>query len=297
MKKVDKERLYDVERKAKLVAFAVFEACGEDCDLLVDTVRSLVRANQLGIAARLCDYALVAFPGDSRLVEVYKEIPVAFDAFFYDRWSEDAEKSSLIMLNLLKNYSNFESVVDVGAGTGAWLKSAYRLGATQLLGIEGVWVKNLPRYRYAEYLFADLNSGINLTKKYDLAICVEVAEHLNHDRGKSLVDDICKLSKIVIFGAALPRQLGDGHINCRNQEYWITLFKFNGFKCYDLFRTKLWHNGEVLSWYRQNTFLYVSEETSTAFDEVPAPSLLNIYQPSLLYSPVHKYVSKDHDIT
>jgi hypothetical protein len=71
------------------------------------------------------------------------------------------------------------------------------------------------RGRDLDYAFADLNERIALDRRFDLAICVEVAEHLRPEHGPSLVDDLCRLSEAVLFGAALPHQPGKGHINCR----------------------------------------------------------------------------------
>jgi hypothetical protein len=63
----------------------------------------------------------------------------------------------------------------------------------------------------------DLESPIRLERTFDLAISMEVAEHLSPGRAPSFVDDLTGLAAVVLFSTAIPGPGGIGHIN----EPWV----------------------------------------------------------------------------
>lgn len=63
----------------------------------------------------------------------------------------------------------------------------------------------------------------------DLCISMEVAEHVPKGFSKTFVSNIANCAKShIFFTAARPRQRGDGHITCQQQEYWIAIFSEKG---------------------------------------------------------------------
>jgi SAM-dependent methyltransferase len=148
------------------------------------------------------------------------------------------------------------SVVDVGCGTGTFLSVFRELGVPETLGIDGAWVDreklHIPEDTFLE---ADLEAPIRLDRRFDLAVCVEVAEHLAPEAADRFVKDLCSLSDIIVFSAALPGQGGQNHVNEQPFEYWQEKFAVNDRYFYDLFRPKFWDDDEVDWWYRQNMFL------------------------------------------
>ena len=67
-------------------------------------------------------------------------------------------------------------------------------------------------------------SATRRTGRFDLAISLEVAEHLAPQRSESLVRDLCALADVVLFAAAVPFQGGAGHVNERWQSWWAQRF-------------------------------------------------------------------------
>jgi hypothetical protein len=61
----------------------------------------------------------------------------------------------------------------------------------------------------------------------------------------------------VYFGAAIPFQSGEDHINEQWQSYWVRKFADNGFDAYDVMRREIWSAPDVLTWYKQNALFYV----------------------------------------
>lgn len=181
-----------------------------------------------------------------------------YDRSFYAARQTDTAHAAHATLSILFDVLPIRSVADFGCGTGTWLATAMRLGAERVMGLEGTWL-DLKVASIAPDCISlrDLESPILLSERFDLAISLEVAEHLSPQRAKSFVDDLCAVSDIVLFGAAIPGQGGEYHVNERWQSYWAGLFEANGYRTIDAVRATLWSDPNIPYWYKQNTLLYV----------------------------------------
>lgn len=184
---------------------------------------------------------------------------------FSSRFSETIFSAEKILGTLIDHYGPFRSAVDVGCGTGTFLSVLTRLGTERVLGVDGDWVdRNFLDIDASDFIQHNLETDLEINEKFDLAICLEVAEHLSDDIADSLIASLTRMSDLVLFSAAIPGQGGNGHINERWQSYWARKFKKNGFESFDIIRPTLWSSADVLYWYRQNTIVYRrSEETET----------------------------------
>lgn len=170
-----------------------------------------------------------------------------------------------LVFELLSRDTPIRSVIDIGCGTGTWLRAARELGAKDLLGIDGDFV---PRDQLEidadSFLARDLRQGIDVGSlprdSFDLAVSLEVAEHLPEEAGLSLVRALGALAPIVLFSAAIPMQGGTGHINERWQQDWADRFADHGYRAIDAIRPAVWGDERIAWWYRQNTLIYASEE-------------------------------------
>lgn len=144
-------------------------------------------------------------------------------------------------------------MIDVGCGIGTWAKAAADLGA-DVLGVDGEWVTD-PLIE--QFQAVDLSRTFRLPRRFDLAISMEVAEHLPPDRAESFVADLVALSDRVLFSAAIPGQGGHDHVNEQWPDYWQALFLAHGFQSQDVVRPVVWERPGVAAWYAQNTLLYV----------------------------------------
>jgi SAM-dependent methyltransferase len=149
-------------------------------------------------------------------------------------------------------------VVDVGCGVGPWLRAAADRGIDDYLGIDGDWVPAdrlaIPADRLHTH---DLREPLRLDREFDLAICVEVAEHLPDAAAPTLVATLTRLAPVILFSAAVPDQGGDGHINEQWPAYWAELFAEHGYAAHDRIRLPVWLDDRADWWYRQNVLLYV----------------------------------------
>ena len=177
------------------------------------------------------------------------------------------------------------SIVDFGCGVGSWLTAACELGVEDLLGLDGEWIagKQLKADKI-DYELLDLEQPIRLERKFDLAISLEVAEHLSEKRAKTFVADICSASDVIMFGAAIKGQGGINHINEQWQSYWISLFEDNNYTCVDFFRNKFWDSQIVGSGYIQNTFVFINnknEEKLNLFSSKQNNAIYNVCHPTV----------------
>lgn len=135
-----------------------------------------------------------------------------------------------ILAETVSNFYRPKSIVDFGCGCGLYLKEFEDLGS-DILGIDGspAASRNLIIYT-GRFLLQDLTQRFDLSKRYDCAICFEVAEHIPTEASEILVDNITRASNLVIFSAAHKGQGGHNHINEQDPEFWVNLFIKRDFK-------------------------------------------------------------------
>lgn len=173
------------------------------------------------------------------------------------------------------------SVADIGCGTGTWLAAALELGATSAFGIEGNWVSP-DMLDDTRIVFAPQDLEQRFTgPRVDLALSLEVAEHLSPARADSFVADLVALSPAILFSAAIPGQGGVGHLNEQWHSWWAALFATHGYTAHDVIRPTIWTDEAIPAWYRQNAVLYLDEATRTGLGLTPSdPTLLDKVHPS-----------------
>jgi SAM-dependent methyltransferase len=147
------------------------------------------------------------------------------------------------------------SMLDMGCGTGTWMRAALDLGVGRVYGIDGLDLPEPELFVPKELIcVADLNQPVDLRERFDLAICLETAEHLEPASSKTLVQSLVRHSSRILFSAAAPGQGGTHHVNCQWPEYWQGLFNGEGFVCNDDCRWAIWNDSDIEPWYRQNVF-------------------------------------------
>ena len=131
------------------------------------------------------------------------------------------------------------------------------MGVEDIYGIDGHYVTPAQlMIDPAHFHPHDLSQRISCDRQFDLAMSMEVAEHLPPHRALSFVDDLTKLAPVVLSSAAIPMQRGTNHINEQWQDFWAKLFSRHDFEVFDVLRPRIWNNQRIARWYRQNALLY-----------------------------------------
>ncbi len=162
-------------------------------------------------------------------------------------------------LKLVRPLVDFDNVIDFGCGIGAWLHAAASLGATQVTGVEGSWILEADTViDKALIQIVDFETKMPTYKKeYDLAMSIEVAEHLP----ESAADGFCRMlvsaSSHILFSAAVPRQGGIGHYNEQPLPYWVSKFWALGYVPIEPIRPYIAHDTSIYPWLRSNLIMFV----------------------------------------
>jgi SAM-dependent methyltransferase len=208
---------------------------------------------------------------------------------FYEELDARSVQSARVYLEFLWRFFQPASVVDVGCGRGTWLKACHELGSKRLFGLDGDWnSQSLMADDAIQFKGARLDQPFSVPQTFDLAISLEVAEHLPPSAAPDFVKSLAKASDVILFSAAYTKQGGTNHINEQPHTYWAHLFAEQNFAPFDLFRPVFWRNEEVCYWYRQNVFLYIKRNTGAwrlmealGHKEMPELGFMNCIHPDL----------------
>jgi len=152
-------------------------------------------------------------------------------------------------------------IIDVGCGTGALLE-ALRDRGCRVHGLE--YAEAALKYCRARRLDVakfDLERDVHTdARTFDVAISMEVAEHLPERAADRYVDMLTRLAPVVVLTAAPPGQGGTDHVNEQPPSYWMAKFRERGFgHAYE--QSQCWReswkaSGEVESWYYENLMIF-----------------------------------------
>lgn len=147
----------------------------------------------------------------------------------------------------------------------AWEKA----GIERVMGVDGPYIsKDNLVISPGNFRHHDLTTPLNLGETYDLAMCLEVAEHIPAEYADTLVEGLTTLSSTIFFSAAIPSQGGNYHVNEQWPEYWVSKFTSRGYILVDAIRRELWNNRNIAFWYAQNAVLFVRPEVLEANDKL-----------------------------
>ncbi|HEX3106173.1 MAG TPA: methyltransferase domain-containing protein [Terriglobales bacterium] len=189
---------------------------------------------------------------------------------FYRELSS-AQESAREILPLVLDVVKPASLIDIGCGTGNWLAIAYELGVHEILGIDGAWVKGQLAIPPQNFLEHDLSTPLKLNCRFDLALSLEVAEHLPASAARDFVQSLCEAADVVLFSAAIPGQGGRRHVNEQWPAYWAELFADLRYECYDFLRPRIWNNPRVTWHYAQNSMIFARAGSRYSFGEPTTP--------------------------
>ncbi len=116
-----------------------------------------------------------------------------------------------------------KSVVDFGCSIGSFLEGAMESGAT-VKGFEYAYESAKPYIpkKVGKHIEKGNVGQIINCGSFDLAMSVEVAEHILPEESDNFVENLTKsATKFILLTAAPPTQRGSLHINLQTYEFWL----------------------------------------------------------------------------
>ena len=180
---------------------------------------------------------------------------------FYDYIDAGSRASAREVAQLLLGEISIASLLDIGAGHGAWAAEWLAAGVKDVLAVDGDYVKReqlaIPSEHFRPH---DLATPLDLGRKFDLVQTLEVAEHLAADKADLFVDNLIRNGDVILFSAAVPHQGGEHHVNEQPPEYWRQRFANRGYAVFDFVRPALDGKSHVKPWYRFNSYIYANAD-------------------------------------
>lgn len=182
----------------------------------------------------------------------------AYSSSFFESYKKTSRNSAEAVAAIMMELVGPASVIDFGCGIGTWLSVFSKMNVKTIKGVDGDHVDRSKLLISGEdFIAANLDLPVTVGGSYDLAMSVEVGEHLKKESAKPFVDTLCSVAPVVMFGAAIPFQGGECHINEQWPTYWAEMFAQNGYTAVDCIRKRVWNDPSVAYYYAQNTLVYV----------------------------------------
>lgn len=149
------------------------------------------------------------------------------DAFFDHMWTCRENYRKLAQCEIEVRRTVGGAVLDIGCGVGHGV-DYFRECRVDATGWDLDLAVTHARRRYPLAKFEVFNLDTRTTP-VDLVICTETAEHLPESDADRFVDCVtAAVGRELIWSAAPPGQLWEGHINLQHAPYWLAKLEARG---------------------------------------------------------------------
>jgi SAM-dependent methyltransferase len=181
------------------------------------------------------------------------------------------------------------SVIDLGCGT-ADLLAPFQSYGIEILGVDGSRANRKHRCIPSEFfVLQDLRQAYTPPHRYDLCLCLEVAEHIEGAFARQLIETLAACSDTIVFSAAPPGQAGHGHVHLRSARWWCRLFRRLSYEK-DTVETRMVKKRlsvaeyKVFSWYTDNLMVFRNKSADHKVPGTVASFIRNCFPLRVLFS-------------
>jgi SAM-dependent methyltransferase len=155
--------------------------------------------------------------------------------------------------NYLNSFLKNKKVVDLGCGLGYYVKYL-KNNNIDIDGYDGN--PYTPELTDSLCNVLDLSKEIIFEKKYDWVICLEVGEHIPEQFENIFIQNLHNNNlEGIILSWAVEGQGGDGHVNCKNNEYIKSIFSKLGYTNDIIIENEL-RNISTLDWFKNTIMVF-----------------------------------------
>ena len=160
------------------------------------------------------------------------------------------------LINELKHSLANKTVLDLGCGDGKYLQNLKNSGCV-VQGYDG--------NPYTEKISEGVGKCADLSKiqnfdVYDWVISFETGEHIPIEFENNFIENLTKHAKTgIIMSWAIEGQPGEGHVNCRNNDYIINEMYSRKFIC-DFLKSNYLREKTKLWWFQTNLLVFYKIE-------------------------------------
>jgi len=181
-------------------------------------------------------------------------------AAYYEEIDGCAGHSLQVVADSIISEFRPKRVIDVGCGTGSLLQQLQQRGVDGLgLELSAAGLAKCRERGLDVREFNLLNDTFDRPERFDVAVSMEVAEHLPEEGASRYVGLLCELAPAIVFTAAPPGQLGVDHVNLQTREYWEEHFAQRGFAADDDLTArwaKAWEVAGTAKYYCSNLIVF-----------------------------------------
>lgn len=157
-------------------------------------------------------------------------LDTAYNKSFFKNRHKLSWRVPVVCNAITNSFPYLSSIIDFGCGIGEYVNGFLQRGI-DALGVEGT-VNCIDKIVCPadRIKISDLRTIINFDRRYDLAVCFEVVEHIEDEYVPNLIANFNNASDSVLISAAPPGQGGHYHVNCQSKQYWIDAMKKADYK-------------------------------------------------------------------
>jgi hypothetical protein len=150
------------------------------------------------------------------------------------------------------NNQNIKTVADIGCGDGSYTKH-FIYNSIVCDGFDGSPLTT--ELTWGLCYIKDFSEPQNIGK-YGLVLSLEVGEHIPAEYEQIFFDNLVNASiGLIILSWAVEGQGGDGHINCRDNDYIIQQMKDRGYD-FDKDTTEYLKDKATVPWFKNTVLVF-----------------------------------------